>query len=337
MPIRSYQTGDEHAQAGSTTRPPEFLPAFKPSTPEEIARRYKPADPDSTTRYYAIENGEVVGYAVFGSNGRVSYPWCLPGAEHPRASARNGPRRRCKSRDCPRPGPLIEATGSPVLDFLREHGFHRQADDDQLRRRGVATPRTDRLPSNRLIEPLKQEDLPQLIALEPGLFAGVNGQELRAILLEKSVLQFPGEPVRIEGRRKRQDPGRVPPRGRQPLRRSDQDRCRHALFSSGCVRHRARAAQASDWSILVRFRGSGRRGSDALRGAAISWPAELSTDPHRSPSSLRCRRALWLVRPLLRAAGVISHLVPSTLRADASRRIRRQSNVAAARSCHYDV
>ncbi|HEX3450128.1 MAG TPA: hypothetical protein VHS97_17875, partial [Isosphaeraceae bacterium] len=81
MSIRSYQTGDEHAQARIYNTVAGPLPSFKPSTPEEIARRYQPADADSTTRYYAIENGAVVGYVAFGSNGRVSYPWCLPGAE----------------------------------------------------------------------------------------------------------------------------------------------------------------------------------------------------------------------------------------------------------------
>src|SRR5271168_2503058 len=81
MPIRSYQTGDEHVQAVIYNAVAGSLPGFKPSTAEEIARRYPPADLDAGSRYYAVENGEVVGYALFGSNGRISYPWCLPGAE----------------------------------------------------------------------------------------------------------------------------------------------------------------------------------------------------------------------------------------------------------------
>ena len=43
MPIRSYQTGDEHAQARIYNTAAGSLPGFKPSTAEEIARRYQAA------------------------------------------------------------------------------------------------------------------------------------------------------------------------------------------------------------------------------------------------------------------------------------------------------
>ena len=81
MTIRSYQTGDEHAQARIYNTAAGVLPSFKPSTPKRSRGATSPPTPTPTTRYYAIENSEVVGYAAFGSNGRVSYPWCLPGAE----------------------------------------------------------------------------------------------------------------------------------------------------------------------------------------------------------------------------------------------------------------
>ena len=71
MPIRSYQTGDEHAQSEIYNAVAGSLPGFKPSTAAEIARRYQGDDPDPKSRYFAVENGEVVGYAVFGPNGRV--------------------------------------------------------------------------------------------------------------------------------------------------------------------------------------------------------------------------------------------------------------------------
>ena len=73
MPIRSYQQGDELAQVRIYNQAAGSLPGFKPGTPEEVARRYA-ADPDAGSRYYAVEDRGIVGYAVFGSNGRISYP-----------------------------------------------------------------------------------------------------------------------------------------------------------------------------------------------------------------------------------------------------------------------
>ena len=70
MPIRSYQPGDELAQVRIYNQAAGSLPGFKPGTPEEVTRRYV-ADPDARLKYYAVEEGGIVGYAVFGSNGRM--------------------------------------------------------------------------------------------------------------------------------------------------------------------------------------------------------------------------------------------------------------------------
>src|SRR5215469_11087006 len=81
MLIRTYQPGDEQAQARIFNAAAGPLPACKPAIPDEITRRYQGDDADPGTRFYALIDDEVVGYAVFCANGRVSYPWCLPGAE----------------------------------------------------------------------------------------------------------------------------------------------------------------------------------------------------------------------------------------------------------------
>lgn len=81
MLIRNYQPGDEDVQAAIYNAAAGSLPAFKPATAEEIARRYRTTDPDPSTKFYAIDNGRVVGYAVFSPNGRISFPWCLPEAQ----------------------------------------------------------------------------------------------------------------------------------------------------------------------------------------------------------------------------------------------------------------
>ena len=267
MSIRSYQTGDEHAQARIYNTVAGPLPSFKPSTPEEIARRYQPADPDSTTRYYAIENGDVVGYVAFGSNCRVSYPWCLPGAESYQEPLLETMLAAMKERGLPEAWAAYRGDWIPVLNFLREHGFH----DKQTMINYVAEvsrlPALDLVPSNRRVVPLKRQDLPRLVELGSDLFARSRRASGRAILLEQSFLQFPRHDLCLERQRERRDSGSIPARRQRSFRRPDQDRRRHALFSSWRLRYRARAAQACDWPFFVRLRGSGRRRLDALGSA----------------------------------------------------------------------
>jgi len=178
MPIRSYQTGDEHAQARIYNAAAGSLPGFKPATAEEIMRRSQSADPDPGSRCYATENGEVVGYAVFGSNGRVSYPWCLPGSEAVREPLLDAVLAGMRERGLPEAWAAYRGDWSPVLDFLRQHDFteirtmiNYVADLSRL-------PSRNHLPSNRLIARLEPADLPQLIALAPDLFRDVDARKL---------------------------------------------------------------------------------------------------------------------------------------------------------------
>ena len=189
MPIRSYQTGDEHVQARIYNEAAGSLPGFKPATADEIARRYQPADPG--TRYYAVEDGEVVGYALFGSNGRVSYPWCLPGAEPAREPLIETVLTDMRSRRLPEAWAAYRADWSPVLDFLCQHDFSEKraminyvADLSRL-------PSRDHLPSNRVIARMEREELPQLIALAPGLFSDVDAQTLERFYWDNPFYKFP--------------------------------------------------------------------------------------------------------------------------------------------------
>jgi len=122
MQIRAFQPGDEPAQAWIYNTATTALPGFKPATAEEIARRYSAASPDPGSRYYAVADGEVVGYAAFSPNGRVSAPWCLPGRRRARAAAPESPRRH-EQAGIPEAWAAYRADWSPVLDLLRGHGF----------------------------------------------------------------------------------------------------------------------------------------------------------------------------------------------------------------------
>ena len=64
-----------------------------------------------------------MGYAVFCASGRISYPWCLPGAEDVREPLLEAVLAEMKRRGMPEAWAAYRADWSAVLDFLRSHGF----------------------------------------------------------------------------------------------------------------------------------------------------------------------------------------------------------------------
>jgi hypothetical protein len=81
MELRHFQKGDEAVQLQIYNTAAANLPKFKPATIVEIQRRTMARDFDPQSRVYAVKQNQVVGYCTFQSNGRVSFPWCLPGYE----------------------------------------------------------------------------------------------------------------------------------------------------------------------------------------------------------------------------------------------------------------
>jgi hypothetical protein len=81
MEIRTYRPGDEAAQVSIYNEAAGELPKFKAATLDEVRRRARGADYDPTARFLALVDDRPIGYAVFGTNGRVSYPWCRKGYE----------------------------------------------------------------------------------------------------------------------------------------------------------------------------------------------------------------------------------------------------------------
>jgi hypothetical protein len=123
MIIRHYRPGDEEAQARVYNEAAGALPGFKPASAAEVARRYQGADPDPAAKFYAERGGAVVGYAVFNPNGRISYPWCLPGAEDLRLPLLNAVLAGLSARGVPEAWAAYRADWHGVGAFLREHRF----------------------------------------------------------------------------------------------------------------------------------------------------------------------------------------------------------------------
>src|SRR5215469_13392834 len=178
MPIRSYQPGDEQAQASIYNAAAGVLPGFKPAKVEEISRRYQAADFDPESRFYAVENGEIVGYAVFGENGRISYPWCLPDAENWREPLLDAVRAEMKKRRLPEAWAAYRIDWSSVLGFLQTQGFVEKSLMINYVAELSGLPRRSREPANRRVERLEREQLPALFALAPRLFSPADTQAI---------------------------------------------------------------------------------------------------------------------------------------------------------------
>jgi hypothetical protein len=190
MLIRTYQPGDEQAQARVYNTAAGSLPAFKPASAEEIARRHQGDDADAGSRFYAVVDDEVVAYAVFCPSGRISYPWCLPGAESARQPLLDSVLREMSRRGLPEAWAAYRADWSPVLEFLRSNGFVEKRQMINYLVDVARLPGSAELPDDRVIEPLGREEASQLVALTPSLFAGIEPRSLEAFFWENPSYDF---------------------------------------------------------------------------------------------------------------------------------------------------
>ena len=133
--IRTYQPSDEAGQVGIYNEAAASLPKFKPATLDEWRRRCRAADFDPATRFFAIEDGQPVGYASFHANGRISYPWCRQGYE----------RLAEIFEECSSP-PLRLGTPTTLQAGLRTHEGLSTRDISTLKRLAWTLP--DQLPSD---------------------------------------------------------------------------------------------------------------------------------------------------------------------------------------------
>ena len=178
MQIREYQPGDETAQARIYNTATSALPGFKPASAEEIARRYATAEGDSGSRYYAVEGAEVVGYAAFGPNGRVSAPWCVPGSEWSREPLLGRVLDSMSKRGFPEAWAAYRSDWTPVLDLLRQHGFLEKRQMINYVAQVAESPSDSVVPANRVIEPMEADGICELIKLAPDLYPD---EELTAV------------------------------------------------------------------------------------------------------------------------------------------------------------
>jgi hypothetical protein len=176
MHIRTYQPGDEVAQAAIFDEAAGDLPKFKPATAEEIARRARDPEFDPATRFFAEDASRVVGYAGFHANGRVSFPWCRKGQEAAAEPLFAKVLEAMKSRGQSSAFAAYRDDWTAQNDFFRAHGFRKARDMvnffvDQLDM--PTRPGRRSFP----LTPLHREDLPAI--------AGFGSHVLRTTAVEK--------------------------------------------------------------------------------------------------------------------------------------------------------
>lgn len=199
MRIRTYQTGDESVQTSIYNRAAGDLPRFKPATTQEIQRRCRARDFDPGAHFFVEEMGVVVGYAQFQANGRVSYPWTVPGHEEFAGPLFAHMLETMKVRGLRKAFAAYRPDWLRVHDFFLSQGFRQAREIVNFIIDLVDMPTPPARPSSG-ITPLVASDLPALFALQPGVVQCTGIEAWEKLLLRNPL--FPPESLFVlRGRR----------------------------------------------------------------------------------------------------------------------------------------
>jgi hypothetical protein len=188
--IRTYQPGDEDAQAAVFNAACGALPGYKSVHPEDVRRRVRARGFDPATRFYAEEGGKVVGYCTFHPSGRVSYPWCLPGQEQHAEPLFAAAIDAMKARGVRRAYAAYHKDWTGPAQFFAAHGMPKVRDMVNFYQELTDMPTMVTKPGSP-ISPFEPADLPFLHAMAPELWHGMTQPELWRHLMENP--HFPPE------------------------------------------------------------------------------------------------------------------------------------------------
>jgi len=118
MIIRNCLPGDTDKEAAVYNVAAAHLPGYRPLTIDDVRR-------SNGSRFYAEDNGRVVGFAAFEPNGRIQYPWCLPGHEMAAHQLFGQVMRTLADRKVPRAHAVCRADWPQQVEFFENHGFAR--------------------------------------------------------------------------------------------------------------------------------------------------------------------------------------------------------------------
>jgi len=188
--IRTFQPGDEDSQVAIYNAVAAKLPGFKPATPDEVRRRQRSKSFDAHWRFFALHENQPVGYIVLNRNGRVSYPWCLPGHESWQCPLLEAVRTAARQANFKRLTVAYRGDWTEHKSFFLQRGF-RQAHEMinfVVEVLDLPTAAVHVGLSQRRMNP---EDIPALREMGGALFAGMSQDELKQRLFSNP--WFPAE------------------------------------------------------------------------------------------------------------------------------------------------
>jgi hypothetical protein len=186
--LRQFQPGDESAQLRIYNTAAAALTKFKPATIVDLQRRTQAKDFDPATRVYAVENGRVIAYCAWQANGRVGYPWCLPGFESASAPLFSHALEAIKQRGVRRAFTAYRKDWQSITDFFLQQGFvlAREMVNYLLAFENMPTPSAR---VSNTITRAAVEDVPGIFALDPSVFRVRSADALRDALWNNPYLK----------------------------------------------------------------------------------------------------------------------------------------------------
>jgi hypothetical protein len=168
MTIRTFAPGDDSAQVSIYNEAAADLPRFKAASLDEIRRRILAPDFEPSTRFVAVEAGQVVGYATFNANGRVSFPWCRRGYESHAPALFEAVLAEMRRREMKRASAAYRGDWPTLHDFFVTQGFTkvREMVNFVIDLTDMPTAASN---LGHKLEPMTPEDVPAVFAIAQGV------------------------------------------------------------------------------------------------------------------------------------------------------------------------
>lgn len=167
LTVRTFRPGDEERQAAIWNAAAAGLPGFKPASVPEVRRRTGAKDFDPAMRFYAESAGQVVGYCALNANGRIGFPWCLPGYDAGTLLLETAVEAGRK-RGMPRLFAAYRADWTAPNAFFEKNGFIKVREMVNFAQ-GVLDLPTMVVRRGLNVSPLQPGDIPAVVAIAPNV------------------------------------------------------------------------------------------------------------------------------------------------------------------------
>lgn len=175
--IRNFQPGDEAAQVAVYNQAAAQLPYYRPDTVLDVQRRSRVRGVEPGPRLFVEDGGQVVGFIICQTNGRVGFPWCLPGQEKHAVPLLQQALAELRKRRVPRAFAAFRSDWKNILDFYLQNGFHQAREMVNFIVDLVDMPTPPSLPSSSIL-PVTSAEVPAIFRLMPEALRVSTPEEL---------------------------------------------------------------------------------------------------------------------------------------------------------------